>query len=39
MGAKKKRNRHERKMARRKLMKGLTKDSRSGYKMAKARVK
>lgn len=33
MAVKKNNNRHERKLARRKLMKGLTKDSRSGYKI------
>lgn len=40
MAAKKHSDRHQRKMARRKLLKGLTTDPRGGkYKMAKARKK
>lgn len=35
MGAKKKKNKHERKMARRKLLKGLQKDSRGSQKTYK----
>lgn len=35
MTAKRTSDRHARKMARHKLMKGLTADSRKGYKMAK----
>ena len=35
MTAKKQSNKHERKMARRRMYKGLMKDPRSGYKMRK----